>query len=116
MNPEEKELLRQALLNVRDNANLRNPLSGICDAVARLLFVDNYVQVHANAYKGLKKLMAEWPEGTGHYLYPVPHPNYNGYEYASEIYGACTDCWNQETTYGVSRWALLHWLIKQLEK
>ena len=74
---------------------------GICENIALNLPALNF----------LRGLMAQWPDGTGSELFPVPHPTKSpevGFNHSSP-----QEMWNPEFEYARNRWALLEWLIEQ---
>lgn len=62
------EGLLGALRDIRDNGP-RQPLTGICDNVRRVLGRPGWPSL-------LSELMDEWPERSGTASYPVPHPDW----------------------------------------
>jgi len=65
----------------------------------------------------LDALWEKWPHYTGIRGFPVPHPRSKHPGAAAKIYlHPRTLHWSRRTKYGRLRWALLDWLIEQLEK
>ena len=58
-----------------------------------------------------KKMFARWPEGTGSFFFPVPHPTLSPMDAFRKI----CNLWDKSTPYGQARWRLLEWLILRYE-
>lgn len=85
--------------------------AGICKLV--ILYI-GAKELSASAYPELRTLMAQWPESSGDYVYPVPGFG-EGIEAAFNRATRSRTLWAQNTAYGRARWRLLLWLIKQTE-
>ena len=58
-----------------------------------------------------KKMFARWPEWTGSFFFPVPHPTLS----PRDAYRKICNLWDRSTAYGQARWRLLEWLILRYE-
>lgn len=104
MNNQVRTELLAALRKLRDEGPSR-PDQGICGNVPGW----------AGLY--LDSLWERWPHYSGMYGFPVPHPRSKHPGAAAKIYlHPRTLHWSRRTKYGRLRWALLDWLIEQLEK
>ena len=63
----------------------------------------------------LKELFAEWPEGTGLELYPIPGHDKNPY-WPSAEHATPEHFWDRSQPYGAARYRLLNYLIEELSK
>ena len=104
--------LRDALLAIRSDPELRIERQGICSSVD-LFFSKKKVLFDIHDSCDLRHLMSLWPKFSGYVHYPVP-PTIEGKDSSSE-YHQCPDTWNQETEYGKLRWELLEFCIQRLE-
>ena len=102
MNNQVRTELLAALRKLRDEGPSR-PDQGICGNL-RVRLPENY----------LRERWKNWPHYSGVEGFPVPSSNRKTgpvgvyYHYISK--------WSRRTRYGRLRWALLDWLIEQLEK
>lgn len=96
--------LLAALRKLRDEGP-RHSDRGIC----------NNIPTWAELY--LRPLWERWPHYSGMPYFPVPHPRLKYPAAAADIYfHPRTLHWSRLSAYGRLRWALLDWLIEQLEK
>lgn len=115
--------LREKLLAVRQDSS-GDPLGGICNEVRRHMCdtlghtPHEFLQVGAL----LGDIWRRWPHYSGDSVFPVP-PSLRSsatvrQHKAGDVWVATpySDFWNKRTAYGRARWALLAWMIAQLEE
>lgn len=100
--------LRSVLRSVLDGSIEKR--NGICFLASEMLGDITVGFEEYNECKGyMRRLMDAWPEASGNYSYPVPHPRLD----PSDAYFYAWGKWSRWTRYGRARRRLLIWMIEQ---
>lgn len=108
--------ISRALLEALKNIKANGPSdldSGICHNVERRVTKDQNIQMPFEVREKMRQLFRDWPNYSGDQVFPIPHPRkWNSQYFAYKNLST----WSKRGEYGRSRWALVDWMIEQLEK
>lgn len=103
--------LLDRLITIRDNPDRRRPSLGICYHLTSYQF-QGVIGEACSIWEEFDELAKRWPEYSGDYTFPVPHPTRTA-EAAYHDAQKRLAMWKGK--YGAARLRLLNWCIEQLQ-
>lgn len=106
------EVILEALKDIKANGPSHLD-SGICHNVELLVTKGRAIPTPLETMQKMQQLFRNWPNYSDDPSFPIPHPKKPESQYCAYMK---LSTWSKRGEYGRSRWALVDWMIEQLEK